>query len=117
MTTQTVTPVIPAGQSLSDAVDCSTGQIVRLTMPPEFTSANLTFQVSSDGNFFNDLYDVKGDEVTLCDFKKNTSVVILGLLAHSIGFLKIRSGTRAQPVPQEAQREFGVTINTAAAAA
>ena len=59
-------PTITKGQSLSDdGVDCSEGQIVRVTVPQEFTEANLTFQVSSDGNLYNDLYDAQGDEITL----------------------------------------------------
>ena len=50
-------PVIQAGESLSEALDCSIGFPVRLTMPqaPDgWTPANLTFQISTDGNWFND---------------------------------------------------------------
>jgi hypothetical protein len=36
------------------------GDIVRITIPQEFTDANLTFQVSTDGNLYNDLYDAAG---------------------------------------------------------
>jgi len=114
MTTLTVNPVIPAGESLSDAVDCSTGQIVRLTMPAEWTPANLTFQVG-DGNTFSDLYDLKGEETTLRNLKPGVSVALHGTLPHPLGFVKIRSGTRSHPVPQQAQQQFAVTINTAVA--
>ena len=58
-------PTITANESLSDGVDCSAGTIVRITVPQEFTPANLTFQVSSDGNFYNDLFDSKGEEITV----------------------------------------------------
>src|SRR6478609_5298399 len=50
-------PTIAAGESLSDGADCTGGSIVRVTIPQEYTPANLTFQASSDGSFYNDLYD------------------------------------------------------------
>jgi hypothetical protein len=51
--------VIPAGQSLSNAVDCSSSaRIIRINMPPEWDGAALTFQLSTDGNVFRDLYNV-----------------------------------------------------------
>ena len=58
-------PTIAAGESLSDGADCSAGTIVRITVPQEFTPANLTFQVSSDGNFYNDLFNSNGEEITV----------------------------------------------------
>ena len=50
-------PTIKLDESLSDGVDCSAGTIVRITVPQEFTPANLTFQVSSNGDLYNDLFD------------------------------------------------------------
>ena len=58
-------PTIAKGESLSDGVDCSAGTIVRITVPQEFTDANFTFQVSSDGNLYNDLFDDEGEEITV----------------------------------------------------
>src|SRR3954464_9174665 len=58
-------PTIAAGESLSDALDCTAGPLVRITIPAEFTPANLTFQLSSDGVGYNDLYDVHGNEITI----------------------------------------------------
>ena len=103
-------PVIEAGESLSDAIDCSSGVIVRLTMPTDWTPANLTFQVSPDGVDYNDLYNTKGEEITLRNIVPGSSVVLLEPLTHSFGFLKIRSGTRDYPVAQDARREFAVTV-------
>jgi hypothetical protein len=40
-------PTIAAGESLSDAVDLSAGGIVRLVTPDDWTSANITFEVSN----------------------------------------------------------------------
>ena len=40
-------PTIPQNESLSDGVDCTAGTIVRITVPKEFTTANMTFQSST----------------------------------------------------------------------
>jgi hypothetical protein len=92
-------PTILHGESLSEGVDCSGGNIVRITVPQEFTESNLTFQVSSDGNMYNDLFTGSGQEVT-CVAHPNTGIMIAEHWTRSIGFLKIRSGTRANPVNQ-----------------
>jgi hypothetical protein len=42
-------PFIRAGQSLSEGLDCSAGEIVRITMPGDWTPAALSFQFSTDG--------------------------------------------------------------------
>jgi hypothetical protein len=102
-------PTIPAGQSLSDGADCSAGEIVRITVPQEFTPANLTFQVSSDGNFYNDLFDSSGDEITVVA-KPNTGIVVPEVWTKSINFIKFRSGSRAYPVPQNVDCRFAIAV-------
>jgi hypothetical protein len=102
-------PTIPAGQSLSDGADCTGGSIVRITVPQEFTDANLTFQASSDGNFYNDLYDNNGDEVTL-PVQPDTTVVVAAHWTRSIGFIKFRSGTRKAPVEQKVDCRFAIAV-------
>jgi hypothetical protein len=109
-------PTIAAGESLSDGADCSGGSIVRVTIPQEYTPANLTFQASSDGNFYNDLYDPDGEEVTL-PVKANTTVVVSAHWTRSIGFVKFRSGTRASPVNQKVDCRFAIAVETDAPAA
>jgi hypothetical protein len=110
-------PTIPFGESLSDAADCSAGNIVRITVPQEFTPANLTFQVSSDGNLFNDLFDSKGGEVTVVA-KPNTSILISEAWGRSINFVKFRSGSRDHPVVQSRDEcKFGIAVETGAGAA
>jgi hypothetical protein len=105
-------PTIAAGESLSDGADCSAGTIVRITVPQEFTSANLTFQVSSDGNLYNDLY-MAGGEVTLAA-KANTGIVVAEAWTKSINFIKFRSGTRSHPVAQKTDCKFAIAVETAA---
>jgi hypothetical protein len=102
------TATILAGQSLSSAVDCTTGAPTILFMPTEWTLAHLTFQVSPDGTNFYDLFDTV--EVVL-NVVAGTSV----RLDAPVSYLKVRSGSREHPVPQQADRSIGITLDTSAA--
>ena len=112
----TVTATIAAGQSLSAGVDCSAGQIIRLLTPPEWTGANLTFQLSSDGTTFGDLVDLYGREVMIAVVPG--SMLMLGDYTQffkGTSFVKLRSGSRDFPVAQEQARSFVITLDTAPA--
>jgi hypothetical protein len=105
-------PTIPHNESMSEGVDCTGGTIVRITVPQEFTPANLTFQASSNGDLYNDMYNVKGEEITL-PVKPNTTVIVDEHWTRSIGWIKFRSGTRAHPVKQTRDAvKFAIAIET-----
>ena len=105
-------PTIPHNQSLSDGVDCTGGTIVRITVPQEFTDANLTFQVSSNGDLYNDLYDEDGGEITL-PVQPDSTVIVPLRWARAIGWIKIRSGTRSSPKKQTKDTcKFGIAVET-----
>jgi hypothetical protein len=104
-------PIIQAGESLSDAVDCSGGDAVRLTMPADWSGGNLTFAISTDGNGFNDLYDLEGNEITM-KVTPGAAVRIGHDWATFWNFIKFRSGTRSHPVIQTEQRDFAITLRT-----
>lgn len=104
-------PTIAAGESLSEGIDCSAGEIVRITVPQEYTEANLTFQVSSDGNFYNDLHASNGDEITLTA-KPDSGIVVSERWVRSLAFIKLRSGTRAHPIEQKTDCRFAIAIET-----
>jgi hypothetical protein len=108
-------PTIAAGESLSDGADCSAGTIVRITVPQEYTKGNMphqmSFQVSTDGNLYNDLFDDAGQEISITA-RENSGIVISGLWAHTIGFIKLRSGFRGTPVRQEVACKFALAILT-----
>jgi hypothetical protein len=106
-------PTIAAGESLSDGADCSSGEIMRITVPQEFTPANLTFQVSSDGNFYNDLFSSNGEEITVVA-KPSTGIVVPEAWTKSINFIKFRSGTRGYPVEQKVDCKFAIAVETPA---
>jgi hypothetical protein len=76
-------------------------------MPGGWVSADLTFQTSSDGIMFNDVFDPAGNEITYA-VQAGTGVVGMRL---TIGFVKIRSGSRDDPVPQPELREFAVALD------
>src|SRR5205085_7430885 len=97
-------PVIAAGESLSSGLDCSAGQLVRITMPAGWTKAPLTFRISSDGTFFNDLYGLDGLEVTLRSVEPGSAVVVPHAVGMAAAWLQLRSGTRYEPVAQEEGR-------------
>jgi hypothetical protein len=103
-------PTIQAGESLSDAVDCSGGSLVRITMPPAWDQAPLTFEFSTDGVFFNDMFDLKGFAVTVEHVVEGSGVIIPSDIGRAIAFLKFRSGSRGNPVEQSETRNFAVTI-------
>lgn len=109
-------PKIAAGESLSDAVDCSAGSLVRITMPPEWTTAPITFQFSTDGTFFNEMCDLDGYAVTIKDMWPGSGVIVPEHVGRAIAHIKFRSGTAGNPIPQEAERWFAVAIIEEAAA-
>lgn len=104
-------PTIEKGESLSDAVDCSGGELVRITMPAEWSmQAPLTFQFSTDGVFFNEMYGLDGFAVTLPVVVPGAGVIVPHDIARAINFIKFRSGTQGNPVEQDETRSFAVTI-------
>ena len=104
-------PTIPKGESLSEGIDCSSGEIVRITVPQEFTEANLTFQVSTDNNFYNDLFDDRGDEIMITA-APDSAIFIEGRWVHAVAYLKLRSGSRDHPVPQREDCRFAIAVDT-----
>jgi hypothetical protein len=98
---------IQAGQSLSNPVDCSEGPIVKITMPGGWVSADLSFQTSSDGAMFNDMFMPDGTELVF------TVIAGTGIFVPRLttGWVKFRSGTREVPIEQPELREFAVALD------
>jgi hypothetical protein len=103
-------PFIEAGESLSSAVDCTAGALVRITMPEGWTPAPITFQFSTDGTFFNEMCTLDGYAVTIPNIWPGSGVVIPEHIGRAVAHIKFRSGTEGNPVPQEAGRLFAVAI-------
>ncbi len=94
---------IANGASLSGAVDLRGYVPYGIEMPAAWTAAGLSFEVSSDGINFVDLYDSTG-EYTL----SATAGTAIGFPGANVftGFkyMKVRSGTSGTPVNQGADR-------------
>jgi len=102
-------PVIEAGESLSDAVDCSAGRIFRITAPAEWEDAPITFEVSTDGLGFNPLYQANGHPVQVECGAKRTILVAQENWWPGL-HVKIRSGTPTGAVKQHQRREFAIAL-------
>ncbi len=102
-------PFIRKGESESEVVDVGNDELVRITMPGNWTPAILTFEISTDGQMFNPLHEPDGGEVSINVFP-GAAVIIPELWARAIKFLKVRSGTRERPVAQLEEREFALAV-------
>lgn len=103
-------PIFQAGATLSEGIDISAGNIVRITTPDGWTPANMTFQISTDGGGYNDLYDAEGNEITIVVRGDNSAIIVRDDWSRHINWIKFRSGTAKHPVPQEQGRLFAVAV-------
>jgi len=106
-------PIIRAGESLSEPLDCTMGDLLRITMPADWDEAPLTFQISSTNTtIYNDMFFLDGFETIVPTVVPNAGIVVPVHISRAIGWIKFRSGTRMDPVVQSAERLFRVAINT-----
>jgi len=114
MALQLVKATIPAGQSLSNGVSLSAGRLVRLRMPPQWKSANLTFQLASTdvAADYRNLYAREGGEVMLNSVQPNAVIGLPGDITHFLqdAWIKIRSGPAAGAVVQPVACEFELVL-------
>ncbi|SRR6266516_5412520 len=107
-TTKTVT--IVSGTSLSPGVEIGEGVLVAIDVPT-FTSAVITFQVSSDGGVtYRDAYDAAAAEITLGAATTGNRAIAAPATLNGAWWLKVRSGTSAAPVNQGADRVITLVI-------
>jgi hypothetical protein len=105
-------PTILAGETLSDAANCSAGKMIRITVPHEFSGDHLTFQVSTDGKMFNDLYDAQGNEIEIVAHP-DTGIVLQDNWVKSIPYIKFRSGKRSAATKQTPDPcRFAIALET-----
>lgn len=99
--------IIANGAALSAAVDLGADRAHRIVLPAAWTAAALTFQASSDGVGFADLYDRDGEVILPAAVVAANRTVVLDQAAfYGIRYLKVRSGTSAAPVNQAAARNL-----------
>jgi hypothetical protein len=94
--------VIAAGASLSSPTPLGAGVLVGIVMPPVWTAAGLTFQVSADGGAtWQELQDGTGAAVGYT-VSANIAFNVSGYLWQGFNYLRVRSGTPVAPVNQVA---------------
>ncbi|QOZ76723.1 hypothetical protein XH83_15440 [Bradyrhizobium sp. CCBAU 53351] len=93
---------IANGQSLSAPIDLANHALASIEFPSAWTAAVITFQVSSDGVTYRDLWDENGEVSFQAAANRAIRLASWGWFA--IRYLKIRSGTSAAPVAQAADR-------------
>src|SRR5215475_8895648 len=102
----TATVTIAAGTAVSTSADLSSGAILTtLISPDDWTPANLSFLISADNITFSDLFDALGQEV-LKSMGPGRAILVDPSLTQSAFYIKLRSGPRANPVMQAADRVF-----------
>ena len=96
---------IKAGESVSTGAYLTTSNLAMIIAPAKWTSANLSFQVSADGSNWSDLFEAGGAEM-LKTINAGTSVLVPTEMTDSALYLRLRSGPRLAPVPQEQDAIF-----------
>jgi hypothetical protein len=112
MAVTSVTATIPAGESLSNGVDISSGQLVRLYVPDQWLSSVLTFQVSSDGIVpYRNVFLHDGMELRMEVVSPGSAILVPELMGKGLAFIKLRSGTYERPVIQPLARAFQLILS------
>ena len=106
----TVQATIPAGAALSSVADLRAGTPALLLTPDDWSAANASFQVSTDGTTFVDLTDAEGVETHL-SMGPGRAILLAPELLQAMSYLRIRSGLSAHPVPQQADRAFTIVLS------
>lgn len=109
MTVSTVVATIPSRGSMTPAI-AITGPIVGIIMPPAWTPAVVTVQGSADGTNFFDLYDGMTAKEVSFNLKPNSMVAISPNRLCCCTQIKLRSGTSALSVMQNAACQFSVIV-------
>jgi hypothetical protein len=111
--------LLHGGETLSDPVDCTNhSRVARIIMPTDWNPAPLSFQLSPDGTAFHDLYhviptDLVSFEVAVPNPKAGTAITFPSGMGLDVLWVKIRSGTTAAPVVQQAGRTFQLILESA----
>ncbi|MBI4906602.1 MAG: hypothetical protein HY820_23435 [Acidobacteria bacterium] len=102
-----VTTSIASGQSLTGSIDLKDHPLIAIEMPASWTAATLTFQGSSDGTTWKDVFNMEGDEFTI-QAAASRYIVLSPFEFQWARYIKIRSGTTGTPVNQGAARTLVV---------
>ena len=111
------TITIASGASLSAEIDGRGMRLAKVFMPAAWTSADLTFAVAeASGGTFDPLYTDAGTPAEVTVPVAASRTISIGTNKESLsamGYFKVRSGTAASAVNQEASRVIGLLFTGA----
>ena len=106
----TITATILAGESLSNAVDLGTLQLVAIIPPAAWTPAMLTFQLSADNITFHKVAAPRSTDLFTMPCVPDYWIPFASQdFPHGV-FLRIHSGHPFVPVAQAADRVFTLVM-------
>lgn len=101
---------IENGASMTDGINLGGLRLFGLVIPDEWTAANLTFQASFDaGATWVNILNKAGNE-NIVTVSVGGYLIIDSTDFAALQYLKIRSGTAAAPVAQEAARNISLVL-------
>lgn len=105
-----ISATIANGASLSGAVDLAGLTLVGIEIDESgWTAAALTFQASTDGTDYDDLYDAAGEAtVASAQVAAGRYITLDPAKFQGVNHIKVRSGTGAVPVNQAAERTLAL---------
>lgn len=104
-----VAVTIPAGEALSNVIDLTSGTLNLMIMPPAWTGAYLSLQVSIDNVIWGDVFE--GTSEAIRQVFPNSALSVPPSFTDHVLYARLRSGTRDKPVPQEEDRVFQLAIS------
>jgi hypothetical protein len=112
--TNVASVTIAAGQSISSSADLTASELAMILAPPNLDVGaagrlNLSFLISADNSVFFDLLDQHAAEI-LQTVVPDCAVNVAPTATQAHMYLKIRSGSRATPVVQSADRVFTLLL-------
>ena len=101
---------IDAQGTVSDEIDLQGFDVMRINMPAAWTAADMTFQLHDGDAVWRDAYwDWGAEMVVAVAAGLSVELSVFNMLKH-LRFLRIRSGTTAVPVAQNAERLITVVV-------
>jgi len=103
---------IRAGESISEAVDCTGGRVLRITIPENYDEHDtpvMTFQSSANGVDFFDLVNDQGMQLSITA-RRSTTIHVGQAWTHALGWIKMRAGSKANAREQSEDVTIMVSI-------
>jgi hypothetical protein len=94
--------------SASIGIQGANQQIVAIVMPDSWDDAPITFQWSLDSGFWHDVFTRDGHEQNFIWTPSAIIPIASQYMFYTYPYLQIRSGSRAKPIVQSADRWFAV---------